>query len=78
VSIRNKILTAFIIVIAVAVLAMAFTSRYYIDSVFTRYTSGYRTVITEQWEAFFRSYYLRQGSWEGVEQLLTPAPGGGG
>ena len=77
-SIRNKILTAFIIVIAVAVLAMAFTSRYYIDSVFTRYTSGYRTVITEQWEAFFRSYYLRQGSWEGVEQLLTPRSRGRG
>lgn len=77
-SIRSKILTAFIIVIAVAVLAMAFTSRYYIDSVFTRYTSGYRTVITEQWEAFFRSYYQRQGSWEGVEQLLTPRSRGRG
>ncbi len=77
-SIRSKILTAFIIVIAVAVLVMAFTSRYYIDSVFTRYTSGYRTVITEQWEAFFRSYYQRQGSWEGVEQLLTPRSRGRG
>jgi len=78
VSIRNKILTAFIIVIAVAVLTMAFTSRYYIGSVFTRYTSGYRTVITEQWEAFFHAYYARQGSWEGVEQLLIPRSRGRG
>ena len=77
-SLRNKILGSFIIVIAVAVLAMAFTSRFYIDNVFERYATGYRTVLTEQWEYVFLSYYLYQGSWEGVEEVLTHRPRGRG
>ncbi len=71
-------LGAFIIVIAVAVLAMAFTSRLFIGNVFERYSQGYRTVVVEQWEYVFRSYYQRHGSWEGVEQLLTQRTRGRG
>ena len=77
-SLRNKILGSFIIVIAVAVMAMALTSRYYIDNLFERYSASYRTVLTEQWEYVFLSYYLYQGSWEGVEQVLSQRPRGKG
>lgn len=57
-------------VITVAVLVMAFTSHLYIRNIFDHYTEGYRSVLTDQWEYLLRSYYLRQGSWEGVENVL--------
>ncbi len=68
--IRSKLLVAFILVIAVAVTVMAMSSRMYISSIFDRYVGGYREVVTEQWEYVFSSYYLAQGSWDGVENTL--------
>ena len=63
------------IVIAVAVVVLAFTSRMYINNIFDRYTESYRGVVKEHWEIYFKSYYLSQGSWDGVEDLLTTHPG---
>jgi signal transduction histidine kinase len=69
-KIRSKLLYAFILVIAVAVTVMAMSSRMYITSIFDRYVGGYREVVVEQWEYVFSSYYLAQGSWDGVENTL--------
>ncbi len=71
-------------VITVAVIVMAFTSHIYIRNIFDRYTEGYRNALTDQWEYLFQAYYLRYGSWEGVENALflhargriTPPPMG--
>ncbi len=68
--IRSKLLVAFILVVAVAVTVMAMSSRMYINSIFDRYVGGYREVVTEQWEYVFSSYYLTQGSWDGVENTF--------
>jgi len=72
VRIRSRILSAFIVVIAVAVSVMAFTSHLYINSIFDRYAKGYRSALAEQWEFLFGTYYLHQGSWEGLENNLFP------
>ncbi len=77
-SIRNMILGAFIVVTAVALLAMALTSRALIGSDFERYAQGYRTVVEEQWEYVFRSYYVRYESWDGVERMLAQRERGRG
>lgn len=58
-------------VIAVAVVIMALTSRFYIGLIFDRYAEGYRGVLSEQWETLLTSYYLQQGSWEGVEYVFV-------
>ncbi len=76
--IRNRFFGAFILVIAVAVAVMAFTSRMYISNMFDRYVESYRSVVLEQWDYLFTSYYLRQGSWEGVESILSQRPRGKG
>lgn len=70
-KLRNKILGAFIFIIAVAVIVMAFTSRIYINNIFDRYAESYRSVVAEQWEYVLNSYYQRQGSWAGVESFLN-------
>ena len=69
-TIRSKLLVAFILVVAVAVTVMALSSRMYINSIFDRYVGGYREVVTEQWEYVFSSYYIAQGSWDGVENTF--------
>lgn len=75
-KISNRVLLAFIVVIAVAVTVMAFTSRMYISSIFDHYVEGYRSVIREQWEYVFKAYYLYTGGWEGVENILVIWPKG--
>lgn len=79
-KIHRKILGAFIIVIAVAVVVLSLTSRFYINSIFDRYADSFRGVVEEQWEYYLRSYYLNRGSWDGVENILVTRPGrrGGG
>lgn len=68
---------AFVVVIGVAVVVMAFTSRLYINNIFDRYVEGYRSVLMEHWEHAFRSYYVyNRGSWEGVEDVLLLRPKG--
>ncbi len=64
-------------VIGVAVVVMAFTSRLYIGNIFDCYVEGYRSVLMEHWEQAFRSYYAyNRGSWEGVEDVLMHRPRG--
>ncbi|MDO9535666.1 MAG: ATP-binding protein [Bacillota bacterium] len=70
-KLRNRILGSFILIIAVAVVVMAFTSRIYINNIFDRYAESYRSVVAEQWEYLLKSYYQRQGSWAGVENILN-------
>lgn len=77
-KIRSKLLAAFIAVILLAVSLMAFISHNYIDEMFSSYADEYRSALEEQWEYVFLSYYLRQGSWDGVEQVLMRGRGGMG
>jgi len=60
------------VVITVAVAVMALTSHIYIRNIFDRYTAEYRQALTAQWEYLFESYYLRYGSWEGIENIFLP------
>ncbi len=76
-KINSRITAAFVVVIAVAVVVMAYTSRFYINNVFDRYAKGYRSVLMEHWENMFASYYRYNGnSWTGVEAMLTHRPRG--
>ncbi len=76
-KINRKITMAFFIVIVVALVVMALTSRLYIGNVFDRYVAGYRSVLMEQWEQLFESYYVyNRGSWEGVDEVLMHRPRG--
>lgn len=69
-KLRNRVLGAFIVVITVAVMVMAFTAHIYIRNIFDRYTAGYRNTLTAQWEYLFGAYYLRYGTWEGIENIF--------
>jgi len=68
--INKRIMVAFVIVIAVAVVVMAFTSRLYISGIFDRYMEDYRHMLLEHWEYALESYYLQRGSWEEVDEIF--------
>jgi len=74
-SLRKKISVFFVVIALVSSLAVTAITIYNTNRLFADYVGLRLEIKQEQWQGLLTSYYLENGTWEGVEKILSPVSG---
>lgn len=77
-TIRSRLILAFLALGLVAALSVGFLSYYATRGLFSDYVGSQRATRLEQWRDILAGYYAETGSWNGVGSILTPRAMGAG